>query len=80
MSVAIWKGEGFLHVKNDGQRGGESAAVTERDGNVQCDHFDTHGTVAMADDAGGSCQARPPRHDDAVPFFESHQEQVIQAS
>lgn len=54
--------------------------MTEHDGNVQCDHFDTHGTVAMADDAGGSCQARPPRHDDAVPFFESHQEQVIQAS
>lgn len=54
--------------------------MTERDGNVQCDHFDTHGTVAMADDAGGRGQARPPRHDDAVPFFESHQEQVVQAS
>lgn len=80
MSVAIGEGGGFSHVKNDGQRRGESAAVTERDGNVQGDHFDAHGAVAMADSAGAGGQARPPRHDDAVPFFESHQEQVVQAS
>lgn len=74
------KGEGLLHVKDDGQCRGESAAMTECDGNVQCDHFDAHGTVAMADNAGGRGQAGSPRHDDAVPFFESHQEQVVQAS
>lgn len=54
--------------------------MTERDGNVQGDNFDAHGTVAMADNAGARGQARSPRHDDAVPFFESHQEQVVQAS
>lgn len=74
------EGGGLSHVKNDRQRRRESAAVTERDGNVQGDNFDAHGTVAMADNAGARGQARSPRHDDAVPFFESHQEQVVQAS
>lgn len=54
--------------------------MTERDRNVQCDNFDAHGTMAMADDAGGGGQTGSPRHDDAVAFFESHQKQVVQAS
>lgn len=79
MTRVARKGEAS-HIDDDRQCRGESAAMTECDRNVQCDNFDAHGTMAMADDAGGGGQTGSPRHDDAVAFFESHQKQVVQAS
>lgn len=57
--------------------------MTERDRNVQGDHFNTDGSAVVAGgDAGGRDQAGTPAHDQAMmaAFLEGHQEQVVQAS
>lgn len=70
-------GEKSSHVEDHGQRRGEGAAVSEREGNVQGDHFDADRCPVAAarggeEPAGGQ--------DDAVALPEGDQQQVVQAS
>lgn len=57
--------------------------MTERDRNVQGNHFNTdRGAVVAGGDTVGRGQAGPPGHDQAmmVAFLKGHQKQVVQAS
>lgn len=74
------EGKKSSHIEDDGQRRGEGAAVSKREGNVQGDHFDADGCPVAAARGGEEAAGPTGGQDDAVALPEGDQQQVVQAS